>query len=229
MIWASRPRRSALALPLVLVLLVAGCSGDTDPPEPQASPSKSLKEPGDAPTLSVEPVVSAGRIVGRLPRADRRQVEKAVSRVAVRWLDAAYLAGKYPRRGFRDSFPGFTGGATAAARRDLVLMSNKGIGTRVETVAPSALRVRVDLLAVAKRAVAATARVKLKFRTEGRISRRYHVSGRLMMTRRDGRWRVFAYDVAKSHAAGGKAKGKGKSKSKNQGAAKRSRGKGGRA
>lgn len=213
MIWAPRPGRTALVWPLVLLLLVAGCSGDADPPDPEASSSESLLEPSDAPTLAVEPVVAPGRIVGRLPRADRRRVEKSVSRVVVGWLDAAYLAGDYPRRGFRDSFPGFTPGARAVAQRDLVLMTNRGIGTRVDSVSPSAIRVRVDLLAVAKRAVAATAHVALKFRTEGQVSRRYRVSGRLMLTRQDGSWRVFAYDVAKSHSESG-GRGHGRTKDK---------------
>lgn len=206
MIWAFRPGRTALAWPLALVVLLGGCSGDADPPQPEASSSESLLEPSDAPTLAVEPVVSSGRIVGRLPRADRRRVEKAVSRVVVRWLDAAYLGGEYPRGSFRDSFPGFTPGARAVAQRDLVLMSNKGIGTRVDSVVPSAIRVRVDLLAVEKRAAAATAHLTLRFRTDGRVSRRYRVSGRLMLTRQDGSWRIFAYDVAKSHSEPGSGK-----------------------
>ena len=56
-------------------------------------------------------MTTSGTIVGRLPRKDRARVEKAVSDRAVRFLNAAYLAGDYPRQDFRNAFPGFTGGA----------------------------------------------------------------------------------------------------------------------
>ena len=146
----------------------------------------------------LEPVTTSGRTVGRLPRKTRLRAERAVAGVAVRWLEAAYLGGSYPRRDFRKAFPGFTPGARNAARRDSRLMSNRGIGRRITAVTPTGIRVRVDLLAVRKRPVTGTAHVRVRFRTEGRVERAHWVAGRLMMTWRGQGWQVFAYDVARS-------------------------------
>ena len=55
----------------------------------------------------------------------------------------------------------------------------------------------VDVLAVRERASAATAHVKLVFNTTGDVAKRVQVQGRLMMTKSDGRWRVFAYHLSK--------------------------------
>lgn len=192
-----RAGRARLAVSAALLLVTAGCSGGEEPGGADEAPS--LREPGQAPTLEVEPVTTSGRLVGGLPRRDRAAAEKHVARVAVRWMDEAYLGDRYPRRSFRSSFAVFTGGARVAARRDAGRLTNRRIGTRVDEVTPTAIGVEVDLLAVRKRAVSATAHVRLRFRTEGKVSRRFRVSGRLMMTRREGRWRVFAYDVARVH------------------------------
>ncbi len=56
---------------------------------------------------------------------------------------------------------------------------------------------KVDLLAVNKHAVASTAHVELAFRTAGKVSKRVRVQGRLLLTKKDGRWKIFAYDLSK--------------------------------
>lgn len=189
-------RRYAAVLASLVALSVTGCSGD-DEPGPSSDPSGSLAEPGDAPTLEIEPVVVSGTIVGRLPRKDRSRVEGAVSRTAVGFLEAAYLDGDYPRSDFSGTFPGFTTGAAAVARRDRNLLTNQRIGERIDGVTPTLLRVKVDLLAVGKRAVAATAHLKLRFRTSGTVKKRVSVQGELRLTKRDGDWKIFAYDLTK--------------------------------
>ncbi|QZY30175.1 hypothetical protein [Nocardioides coralli] len=191
-----------VALALLLPLVATSCSGDDEEPRPDADPSPSLQEPEEAPTLAVEPVTTTGRVLGRLPRKDRVRVERAVSRVAVRWMDDAFLGGRYPRSGFGSSFAVFTPGARAAARRDLGRMTNKLVGRRVDAVTPTAISVEVDLLAVRLRAVTATAHVDLRFRTTGKVERDYRVAGRLMMTRQQPGWRVFAYDIARGQQGG---------------------------
>lgn len=197
---APRPRLRARLAVVVLAtgvaLTGAGCSGGDDAASPSGSEA-SLAEPTGAPTLEVEPVTSIGRVTGPLRKQDRRRVEKRVSAVAVRWLTAAYVGGDYPRRGFSDALPGFTPGARDAARRDLGVMSNARIGPRVDQVTPTRIEVEVDLLAVDGNAVAATAHVLTRFEVEGKVSGRYRVAGRLTMTRRDGEWKVFGYDVAR--------------------------------
>lgn len=184
-------RPTAPSLVLLVVLLTAGCSGEEGAP-PSGEP---LAEPSAAPTLGIEPVTSLGRVTGALPRKDARTVEGRVSRIALRWLRDAYVEGRYPRERFNDSFTGFGRGARAAARRDLRVMTNAAIGRRVEQVTPTRMDVEVDLLAVDRRAVGATARVLTTFRTEGRAAGRHRVSGRLALTKDEGRWTVFAYHV----------------------------------
>ena len=186
-------RRLAPALALLVAAVATGCNGDSA--APADDPSQSLAGPTGAATLDVEPVTRLGRVTGALSRADRRRVEERVSRVAVRWLTAAYVGGSYPRRSFDDAFPGFTPGAREAARRDLGVLTNAAIGRRVDDVSPSRVEVEVDLLAVESRPVAATAHVLTTFKTTGRVEGRARVAGRLMLTLRNGQWNVFAYHV----------------------------------
>lgn len=192
-------RRSVGVLAALAVLAAGGCSGGDESPSAQrpASSSPSLADPSPAPTLEVEPVVKSGTIVGRFPRKDRTRVEKRVARIAVRYVQAAYLGGDYPRKDFRDAFPRFTQGAAQAARRDRRLLTNKVIGPRIDDVTPTGVEVKVDLLAVGQRAVAATNHVTVRFRTAGKVERRFWVQGRLLMTKQSGRWKIFGYDLSK--------------------------------
>lgn len=195
----SRPLRVGVGvLAAATVLAAGGCSGGEEPRSSQRpASSPSLAEPSPAPTLEVEPVVRSGTIVGRFPRKDRARVEKRVARIAVRYVRAAYLAGDYPRKDFRDAFPRFTAGAARAARRDRRLLTNKTIGPRIDGVTPTGVEVKVDLLAVDKRAVAATNHVTVRFRTTGKVEKRFRVQGRLLMTKQSGRWKIFGYDLSK--------------------------------
>jgi len=195
----SRSRRYVAVLVTLGALSVTGCSGDVDPPPDAAStsPTVELSEPSEAPTLEVAPVTRSGSIVGRLPTKDRVRVEKAISARAVRFLNAAYLAGDYPRADFRDAYPGFTGGAAKVARKDRALLTNQPIGKRINKVTPTSIGVKVDLLAVNQHAVAATAHVALAFRTAGKVQKRVRVQGRLLLTKKDGRWKIFGYDLSK--------------------------------
>jgi hypothetical protein len=192
----SRSRRVVAVTAALAALSLAACSGDEEP-APTSEPTASFGEPSAAPTLEVEPVVKPGSIVGRLARKDRRRVVEAVSGVAVRYLRAAYLTGDYPRTSFGDAFAVFTPGAARAARADRTLLTNVGVGKRVEEVTAARLGVTVDVLAVDGGARAATAHVKLVFRTTGGYDKRVQVQGRLRMTKQDGRWTVFAYEMSK--------------------------------
>ena len=135
------------------------------------------------------------RVHGRLPVARRKAVRRQVTAVVERWWDAAYLGGDYPRMDFRDAFPGFTRGARERARRDVRLMSNRDVGSRVDAVAADRRLLRLDVLAVDRRARAVTARFVLRFATTGERTGTTAVRGRLFLTRRHGPWRVFGYDV----------------------------------
>jgi hypothetical protein len=176
-------------------LVAGGCSNGESGDAGESGPE--LAEPSDGPTLEIEPVTQLGRVTGKLPRKDAKTVQERVSRIAVRWLTDAYVGGSYPRESFDNSFADFSRGTRVAARDDLRVMSNADIGPGVEAVTPTKMDVKVDLLAVGKHAVGSTAHVLTTFRTEGRKKGRYRVSGRLLLTKDDGRWTVFAYHVSK--------------------------------
>ncbi len=189
----SRPARSGTKVATILLvttLLVGACSGTSDEPDAPATTEPST--PAAAPLTTTSTVE---KVAGRLPKSARRHVRTAVTQVVDGWFDAAYVGGDYPRHDFHDAYPGFMAGARKLAHHDRALMSNQRIGTRVDSVSAVRRRVRLDLLAVHRRAVAATARFSLVFRTTGRLERRTEVRGRLYLTREHGHWRVFGYDV----------------------------------
>lgn len=182
-------RGGVAALSLGLALGAAACSGDPDP-EKSADPRASSPPP-------LETTVRPGAVEGALGAPQQSRVVRQVGEVVDGWLDAAYVAGDYPREDFTDAFPGFTSGAAEEAAKDERLMSNADIGPRIDGVVATVRRVRVDLLGVKGEPEGATARVRLVFTTTGELERKVAVTGRLRLTRAGNGWRVFAYDVAK--------------------------------
>lgn len=197
-------RRSSRRLPAVLLALAlssGACSGGDEPAESAARPSPTVSEssaPEDPEPLASR--VTVRKVTGKLSGQRRRALTKAVGAVVDGWWEAAYLGGEYPRRDFADAYPGFTKGAEAIARRDRRLLTNLDVGSEVEQVTATRRRILVDALAVRGRPVGATARVFLDFRTKGEVRRRIEVRGRLLLTRSEGRWRVFGYDLTKGSA-----------------------------
>lgn len=194
----SRRVSGAVALTLALALTAAACRDSdesSEAPEVVASPSST------APSRpAVETVVTFGELTGRLPRPERARLANQVGGVVDGWVEAAYLGGDYPRRDFSASWPGFTAGARDLAQQDKALMSNADIGDRVDAVELRRSKVRVDVLAAEQRPVGVTARVQFIFRTTGKVKRDVLVQGRLYLTRADGGWQVFGYDVTKGAA-----------------------------
>ncbi|WP_193604657.1 hypothetical protein [Nocardioides dongkuii] len=185
--------RASAAAALVLALVASACSGDDgdDDEEPGAPASPPAAAAG------VETTATIGRVSGsRLPGPRKKQVRDQVTKILDPWIDAAYVGGTWPRSDFDDAFRGFTPGARRDARADLDLMSNADIGERVDSVTATRRRLRLDVLAVAGRAVGVTARVHLAFRTTGEVERRESVRGRLFLTRGEDGWRVFGYDLS---------------------------------
>jgi hypothetical protein len=190
-----------LVLALLLTLGAAGCSdgpsdgGSSGPSPSPAPPATTAEAPAAEPRVPTRRRV--GSVTGRIPKAQRKLVVKRVARVVDKWLQAAYVGGEYPRSSFGRSYRGFTQGATRQARGDKELMTNVDIGDRIDGVTVKRREITVDVLAVGGTAHAATARVLLAFKTSG-VERRVRVSGRLFLTKKAGRWRIFGYDVAKA-------------------------------
>jgi hypothetical protein len=185
-----------LMLCLALVFsgsVLSGCSDDTSASTSSGGTESHTGVTTTPPELST--TSEMGRIVGRLPGARRKAVRKEVTAVIDRWWEAAYLSGAGPTTDLSAAFPGFTAGARKRATFDRDLMTNADL--RADSITPLMRKVRLDLLAVDKRARSVTARFDLRVRTTGVRNRRLQVRGRLFLTRKAERWRVFGYDVSK--------------------------------
>jgi hypothetical protein len=200
--------RAALAGAVVACCLVAGCTGDgVEEPSCVGSSTPSASDATEpAETPAVVTAARNGKVTGKIGKSDRKDVVDRVARVVDEWLEAAYVGGDYPRdpSAYDESaWPGFTQGAAQTAVADKDLMSNADIADRIDALTVRRREITVDVLAVGRTARAATARVKLAFRTEGvdgGFERKVTVTGRVFLTKKDGSWKVFGYDVAKARA-----------------------------
>ena len=136
----------------------------------------------------------------RSRRQVRARVKRKIAAVVDDWFDAAYFGGDWPRTDFGSAYPHFSAGAAKDAKGDAALMSNARLGDRLDGVEATKRRLRVDMLAVKKRAVGVTARFVLGMRLTGEVNRSERVAGSLFLTWRDGGWQVFGYDVQRGKA-----------------------------
>lgn len=190
-----RRRRLAPSLPLVplMTVVLVGAAGCT-PTEPFGAESND--EPNTAASGEPEPFATEttiGLVEGKLSTKTTTRLKSKVGSVVDAWIDAAY-AGDYPRTDFSNAYPGFSPGAAKQASRDS-LMSNAAIGDRIDTVELTKGRVRVDILAVKRRAVGITARFVLAQDVAGDVERSERIAGNLYLTYQRGAWEVFAYDA----------------------------------
>lgn len=198
------PRRpvttAATAVTTVALLALTGCSGDDggDPGSGGSGGSELSASSSGAPPLATH--TTLGVVSGRLADADRARLKGKVAGVVDDWIDAAYVGGDWPRTDLGGAFPHFSNGAARDARRDAALMSNQRIGDRIESVEATKRRLRVDVLAVKRKAVGVTARFVLAMDLAGEVDRSDRVSGSLFLTFRDGGWQVFGYDVQRGQA-----------------------------
>ncbi|WP_346387843.1 hypothetical protein [Nocardioides sp.] len=183
-----------LTLALSPVFAATACSGDDGPADP-GSPATSGGAHG---VEEVATKATIGKVTGRLAPARRKTLRANVKTLVDHYLDAAYVSGDYPRSEFADAFPGFTKGAESDARKDRSLMSNAAIGQHIDGVEARHRRLRIDVLAVRKKAVGVTARFVLDFDTSGERKLSERVKGLLYMTwQHHGGWKVFGYDVSR--------------------------------
>lgn len=197
----TRRRLAAAVLAVALAACPTACSGDSSDsssqrPADEPAGSQATEEPAP-----LETTATLGKVTGKLSKDKRSRVRQQVGQAVDAWFEAAYVGGEYPRSDFSDSWPAFTKGALARARSAKALMSNQDIGSGITGVEATARKVTVDVLAVKGHAVGATARVVLRFSTEGEIARDVQVRGRLFLTRSAGGWDIFGFDVTKGSPA----------------------------
>lgn len=199
----SRPTRlhprllAPLLVPLLALVLVAGCTGEDGSGSPDGGPGGRGEDAGRT-ASSVPTVVVPGQRVGRLSPQRHRQVAQRVAAVVDGWWDAAFVDSDYPRNRYQGSFPGFTRTAAAQAWQQRDLMTSARLGPRIDTLVPLRRRVAVDVLSTREVPRGATARVRMDFRTTGEVERRVRLEGRLVLAYLRGGWRVFGFDVTQS-------------------------------
>jgi hypothetical protein len=189
-------RVAAAGLTTTLLVALTGCSDDDAEPDAGGAPSSAVAS--TTPPLPTH--TTMGVVSGRLSDRTRARLKEHVAAVVDDWFDAAYVAGEWPRSDFGNAFPHFSRGASHDAERDAGLMSNERIADRLESVVATKRRLRIDVLAVRRKAVGVTARFVLGMRLSGEVNRAERVAGSLFLTSQDGDWKVFGYDVQRGKA-----------------------------
>lgn len=195
--WVAVPTAAAV---LGVVLTLSGCSDDADGDEREPSEVSSSRTATEH--RGIDTSVEVGAVVGRLGKASAREAAADVATVVDGWLDAAYVGGDYPRSAFGDAFSGFTDGAAKLAAQQKDLMSNAGIGGKVDEVTAVRRVVEVDLLAPKGKVAGATAHVTLVIKLTGDVARTDRVRGRLALTPVKQGWRIFGFDIERGEVKG---------------------------
>ncbi len=195
-------RSWAAAATLAAALVVSGCSSSGSS-SPSANPST-----GGSATFGGNPpmatAVTIGDVAGAFRKPYHRQftqhsqhLRKEVGAAVDGWFDGAFVGVSYPRDDFPAAFRTFTGGARHDAEQQRALMTLWTLRHRIDGVVPIKREVALDVLAPHGRPAGVTARVRLRFRTTGDVTRKVTVTGRLFLTQ-DSRhhWRIFGFDVA---------------------------------
>jgi len=197
-------RLHALAATVASVVLAAslhGCSsssGDAPAPGESGTPESTEATVAD---LRVRAKVS--RVQGQLSQRRQRKLTDNLEHVLRGYLVAAYLHGR-AGDGYRGSFPPFTKDARELAVRDAAITSDAAYAGADE-VRPSGAAAFLSVVAPDGRPVGITARVFLDLDvTEKDRTRRLSLTGRLLLTPEDGRWRIFGYDLSLEPAARGR-------------------------
>jgi hypothetical protein len=194
----ARAARAALATAASLVLVAALGACSDDDPDPDESNGSS---PAAEATPGIPTRATIGSVKGKLKRDRREQLRKRVTAVVDTWIDAAYVAGDYPRNDFSNAFRAFSKDAAALAKRDKELMSNAGVADRVDSVTAKARRLRIDVLADRGKAAGVTARVVLLLALDGEVRRTDRIAGRLFLSHSGSHWKVFGYDMKRGKVA----------------------------
>lgn len=181
------------------LVLVAGCSSS-----PGADPDAAAAHPGssavhvagaDTPAPAVQLRSGVTRVAGHLSDVRRKQVARQARATVQDYLDGAFAASGH------GPFRRFLPGVRRTARADGNVLTEPAGPARSGTPAVRAAA-WFSVAAPAGRPVGVTARVRVDL-PDGSLT------GRLLLTRADGRWRVFGYDLARSGATSAGAKSAG--------------------
>lgn len=190
-------RRRFVAPALALVVLLGGCSDDSDEPAAPDPPSQA-----GAPTIRQQPVgldVKIARVAGHLPKAVSRDLRHRLGRVVEAWFKGGFLTGDYPRKHF-NGYASFTADAAKLARRDAEVTTNVQLGSQWTQVVPTRQQVRLFVFAPGHRPSGATADVQLVMIGAGSAGAMSElaVTGQLYLTKTAKGWQIFGFDLQRS-------------------------------
>lgn len=195
-------RLSTLLVGVALLTTAVGCTDEANAPQTVAKDDVTAAPSAPAAVPSVPLKVVVTRVLGRLPDTSRPALEANVGRAVSDYVDAAFLSGDYPRSDFGASFPSFTRGAAADARRDQDLLTNHELGPTTRSVRATRRTAYLSVLAPNKVAAGVTAKVDLVFAVDrgDQPAQRVRLAGRLLLTRTGdgGEWSIFGYDLHRS-------------------------------
>ncbi|MBO0841643.1 MAG: hypothetical protein J2O46_00545 [Nocardioides sp.] len=175
---------------------LTGCAGEPKKPAAAHSPP-----PSPAPPPVVHSTARIIQLQGKLDVPHRQALDAAVTKTVDTWLQAAYVAGTFPRPAATYSkviFAGWSPGAVAKAIKQYPLLSNAAIAPQIRGVRPISSLIGVDVLANKGVAIGVSADIRFIFDTAGPTASRETISGRLTMTPNGAGWQIFSYDIARS-------------------------------
>ncbi len=204
-------RRSLLVRVVVTTTLVpamaltaAGCSGSDDKPSPprtSSTPPSDTSSTASAPRLekaNAELKARIAQIGAGVKKKQRGRITRQIAKPIRAWMDAAYLAGDFPRGHYTaEDFPGWTRQAAAMARRDKSVTTNAAVSRHVVRVVADRRTARLFVFTVRGLSGGATAKVAMAMTAERKSGARmrYSVAGQLYLTRKANHWRIFGYDL----------------------------------
>lgn len=193
MMWLTL-RRAVVTGAVLLTVVATGCSGDDERDRTGGGGASTGAATGSDTTAPVETVVTLGNLGKGVGDAKRERIKTSLVAALDPWFDGAWL-GEFPRSDYAPAFAAFTPGAARDAQRDLAMLSNQAISDRIDTATATRRKVRLDVFSHDGHPRGGTVQFLLDFDTTGTLAESRRVTGRLYVTRSEGQWQVFGYDV----------------------------------
>ena len=192
-----------VVLATTLVLTLGACSGDDDSTQSAPTTTSPTDSSSTADTQHLEKANAElqsriAQIGAGVKNKQRSQIKRQLSKPVRAWMDAAYLAGDFPRGHYTaEDFPGWTSQAAALATRDKGVTTNARLSHHVVKVVADRRTARFFVFSVHGMTGGATAKVTMTMTAELENGQRtrYAVGGDLYLTRNANHWRIFGYDL----------------------------------
>ncbi|MEP6667284.1 MAG: hypothetical protein ABJA81_12625 [Nocardioidaceae bacterium] len=191
-----RPAVAVVALAMVL----AACTHDdhkSAPPSPSDSSSPSTAASTKLTKPNAPLKVTIGAMKGGVDKKRRDGLRRAAAKPIASWMQAAFLAGKYPHSSFPHAFASWTGQAAKLALHDSGVTTNAPLGK--DLVGLVADQRSATLYIFATRGVTGGATAKVRMMLTGEKSNgtltKFMISGNIYLTRKLHAWRIFGYDL----------------------------------